>query len=620
MADRNEVIRIILEARDNLSSVFRRALGDADKEVKKFQGSLKDLEKDVDLVFTRSGFRGRDPLTGRFVALSRGLKKTIEDTRGAREDYREILDDVRRAGDEFVAALERKSVELERRPLFTTFFDRQRDSARRAILALREFRREAQVEFATRQRGPVGEIFGGFVAARQEARLIDEAVRKRIAGTKEEIELRRRALEEEIIQERGALRKEFFAKKQDLEQRLGTERQGLDNRIRIERQAANELARLREQITRRNAIIQADLNDRTLQLTNIEKNILNERLRANREEIDVLRIREQVIRDEISLELDKRNAAERAERKSLEEEARVERELAAITERERRTAITRPNIFDVRREETERIISQLDRIDNRLKRIGVSAGRAWGDFRTGITAGRRGLSDLERQTLSSERRLTRFGAAIGIAVAGASSFVNVRWAIVISFLQILGTLIVQGGTALVALASSLVLAASALGGAFLPAIAQAIPAVGLLVAAFQRLGAVIDASNLAEKLRLSTETDAEERVNRLTEATQRLSDARYAARLAAEAIGDAEFNLLESGRAVRDAYERQREAIRDRSENVRMDDQGLYDAEESSRRQDPVAPEGRTDPDRADFPVQPFRPFRDLHPAISDLR
>lgn len=502
MADRNEVIRIILEAKDNLSGVTSRAFGSARKDA---------------------------------------------------DDYRKVLADVRKEGDAFSASITKAARNLERNPLFTTFFERQTEQARRAIIAIREFREEARKEFAARQRGPVGELIGGFTSVRQEARLIDEAVRKRISGAKEEVEIRRRALEEEILKEESALRGRFFAKDQDLRREQAERRRELDFEIRQQRQSANELRAIRERLTKEDSVLFS-------------------------KRIETLLREEQNIRNKISSQLEERNLQEQAEKNAQREEERQERALLRITQREQRRAIVAPNIFDVRREESARIEQSLENIDNRLRRIGVTAARTWGNFRTGITAGRRELSDLERESLRSEGRFTKLGVAIGRAVSGATSFVNVRWAIVISFLQILGTLLVQGGTALVALASSAIQAASALGGALFPAIAQLIPIVGLLTASFQRLGAVLDASKIAEKLRLSETSDQAERIDGITQATQRLSDARQAALRAAEAIGDAEFNLVEANRAVRDAYKEQKEAVEDLAEARRQAARDIVDA------------------------------------------
>src|SRR5574342_598804 len=86
MADHH--VRIILEAVNKGSAGLRNFFRDSDREVKKFRKSLGDAGKDLEIIFTPSGARGRT-LSGQFASLQGDLNKTAAALRKVRQEARE---------------------------------------------------------------------------------------------------------------------------------------------------------------------------------------------------------------------------------------------------------------------------------------------------------------------------------------------------------------------------------------------------------------------------------------------------------------------------------------------------------------------------------------------------
>jgi len=245
-----------------------------------------------------------------------------------------------------------------------------------------------------------------------------------------------------------------------------------------------------------------------------------------------------------------------------------------------RRAVLRPSRValeeDVRKEFRE-LEKDIDRVDSRLKKFGIGAGRNLGQFTNGLRLSRDGLDDNEKSLLKTASAATRFGANLGNAIRPAGAF-RVRVLLLIGVLQIFLTLLIQLGAALIAVASSAIQAAAALGGALLAGITQLIPVVGLLAAAFNRLGKVIDAANLADKVSQTAAQDQKTKLEAIRQATQRLADSRYSLIQAAEAVQDSEFNLAQAIDDVQEAIKNQKESIRELADARKQAAQDIVDA------------------------------------------
>src|SRR5574342_945161 len=88
MADHH--IRIILEAVNKGSTGLRDFFRDSDREVKKFRKSLGDAGKDLELIFTPSGVRGRT-LGGQFASLRGDIDKTAASLRKLKKESRDAF-------------------------------------------------------------------------------------------------------------------------------------------------------------------------------------------------------------------------------------------------------------------------------------------------------------------------------------------------------------------------------------------------------------------------------------------------------------------------------------------------------------------------------------------------
>src|SRR3990167_1704413 len=87
MADDHHV-RIILEAIDKGSNNLRRFFQATDKDVKEFRKTLRDVNKEVDLVFTSSGIRGRGA-RGQFLPIG-DIEKAILRLRELRQEAERV--------------------------------------------------------------------------------------------------------------------------------------------------------------------------------------------------------------------------------------------------------------------------------------------------------------------------------------------------------------------------------------------------------------------------------------------------------------------------------------------------------------------------------------------------
>lgn len=420
-------------------------------------------------------------------------------------------------------------------------FDIDLEGTELAIVKLRQLRAEYQKAF---RESNTGKAFQSFRAGANEFNAIREAFNDRINLSKEAAQKETEAFDEARRIERAKLDAQHFAARQELEKNEVEQTKIIKN---------EEIRRLRDE--------DAYWNDRIVAMRKAmaqEGFVLQENdIKRERDESNKIRRRIQALQTQRDSEI-------RLLRERIRSTQQIQRqEFDAETKRQRRQ-INAPDVgelFAKIRSDIKGTGDDLDRVESRAQRFARNIGRGFSQMRLGIALGRHELSEADKDFVRNEGRLTRLGVAFGNAFKGANQFVNVRWAIVISFLQVLGTLVVQLGLALVALASSAIEAGAALGGALLAGLTQLVPVVGLLKLAFNDLGQVLDALKLSDKIDLSKAADAKDKLDDITQATDRLADARYNLKRAAEAVGDAEFNLKQAGIDVRDALKDQTDAI-----------------------------------------------------------
>jgi hypothetical protein len=210
--------------------------------------------------------------------------------------------------------------------------------------------------------------------------------------------------------------------------------------------------------------------------------------------------------------------------------------------------------------------------------MGFKAGRTLGDLGRGFRDGRSGLGALTIEGQKADGIFARLGNTIGRATRSLGTLVNLRWFILISALQLFGTLVAVAAANLVSLVSSLSLATIALGGAFAAALGQGIAIMGLFKAAAASLGQVMDAVKIAEQERLRAGDDAAEKAESQRDAVERLADANWSLKLALEGVIDAQDAVKDAEDDRLDAIRDQRRAVIDLAEARREAARAIVDA------------------------------------------
>jgi hypothetical protein len=166
----------------------------------------------------------------------------------------------------------------------------------------------------------------------------------------------------------------------------------------------------------------------------------------------------------------------------------------------------------------------------------------------------RSIRDFERSADRGGFSAVRFAGNLrGMIIVGVLAFLQ----------QLVGIGVALGGT-LVSLASSAIQAGAALGGALAAGAAQALPIIGLLGAAWGRVGAVFDAVKQAQKARLSAADDEAASADKqraaadsVRNAQESLANAQRSAVVAQENLTKARFDAQ---RQIEDLVQAEREA------------------------------------------------------------
>lgn len=203
-----------------------------------------------------------------------------------------------------------------------------------------------------------------------------------------------------------------------------------------------------------------------------------------------------------------------------------------------------------------RLRSELDRDERSMTGWGravlVAGNAARGAARSMFDL-QRGVRDVDFQTRRSQGTLFNFAYNITRGLSNAiESFtrMNTVAALLAPILFTVVTAVLNLAAALVAVASAAALAAAALGGALLSAVVQLVPVVGLLAAAFHRLGLVMKASSLAAKDSGDASIDAASAAKQHREAVERLADAQYTLKQAYISVAEEALDLKEAEEAL----------------------------------------------------------------------
>jgi hypothetical protein len=284
-------------------------------------------------------------------------------------------------------------------------------------------------------------------------------------------------------------------------------------------------------------------------------------LKKEREEED--KSREEYLNNRVAEE-NKLQSALASIRKSAFERETAERKRAVKVDFEERRqtlevtgGLSRPDAIRQVNDELRETIRTGGLVEQTFARIGFELR----NLQRGWDGGRRDLSDFRGEAGRAQFALARFGAEAGRAVKSIDNFVNIRMVWKVSIMQVFLSVILQLAAALAALVGSLVAAAGALAGALVAGALQAIPVVGLLAAAFNRLGAAMKVVQLREKEREGAEEAGRQRLRSIRAATDSLTDARYNLARAIERVGDAERGVRQAHERVADAIRNQRDAI-----------------------------------------------------------
>lgn len=224
------------------------------------------------------------------------------------------------------------------------------------------------------------------------------------------------------------------------------------------------------------------------------------------------------------------------------EKARVEASRHAFqVARERQLDQQDANEIRAAEEQSKRVKKIRDDLDNDLKRRGSGGGGLLSIF-----GNKRDVADAEEfnQMIENFRKEADAGSISAVRFAG-----NLRATVylgAIAFFQQLVGIGVSLGATLVSIAGSAIQAGAALGGVLAAGAAQAIPVIGLLAAAWGRVGAVFDAVKQAQKARLASQFDDATAADKQRQAADSIRSAQEALANAQRQATTAQENLTKA--------------------------------------------------------------------------
>lgn len=469
------------------------------------------------------------------------------------------------------------------------------------------------------QPGSVRSAAQSFLGGLQTASGTQAAIKARASQEKEAVAARNRQLSDELRQRQIEIKSEGAQRKADVKSELDIRKAGIENEIKTLRSAAKEDATNRlsqiakERIaagTTRSTGISDIRSDTATQIGKLRsklgpgtseaddaairdeigqlKQAQNARIQSQHEAYlaDIQRLDQAAIkiRTEDSSALDTEIAKRRSEasKEATIALGEVDKETAkrqSNTIREfnvARAANKAPDIVSITKDELSK--RDIDNAANSFDRLGRRAGLALGDIRRGFEQGRTGLTNFKQAVAAAETPMAKLGVASGQFVRNLGNLVNLRWFILISALQLVGTLVTQLGAALVAIASSAILAGAALGAAFATGLGEAAITGGLLFAALNKVKSVFAAVKLADQARSQQAAGGTETMKQQRTAAEQLADAHYALKQAIQGVSDAEYSEQQAVQGVTAAHVAYADALKNLAQARQQAARDIVDA------------------------------------------
>lgn len=531
--DENKIIRLILEARDNISGPLKNMRANVKKDFDEIDKSFVKSRKGVNLYeddfvdMTDSVVKGADRATASVNKMTEAIRKAGLESKKAKQGIYGVVQDIQGEvrGRRTIRGADGKFISGKGRNIGDRVLV---DDSKKVRIVNREIIDALGIGYriAKNTQKELDRVLGATKEIRKERlQAAEEKKKNDLIDLSIQQDLRR-SEEADIVEQRtresGLLEKKLELQKKQNAAALKFEESRNESDLESLSRAENEVKFIENRINQ------------------IKRDVSTERTRQFQEE------RQEIIKN---YELEKAN-------------------IKNLTKEDAKRAI------DAFKNQRKLLLSRGTSRDQVVKRVGFAAG----DFFGGIGRGRSQTRDLDKDLEKLASTFGRLGFAIGSAFRDMNSFVNLRWLFITSTIILFINLLTQLVVVLVSVASSAVLAASALGAAFAGGVAQAIPVVGLLIGAFNELSKAMDAVKLADKKDLNNANDLKDSTEKKTQAIQRLADAHYTVKKAIESVSDAQYALNQSNQEVAKAYEDQKTAVKDLAQARKDAAQDIIDA------------------------------------------
>jgi hypothetical protein len=625
----DHVIRVIIQGYDRVSNVMRDAAGRASPALDKLRDSTTKLRKETDrdnqsfisfeshvdsLTKKIDAQSDRvDKLSNAWGRLRSEVDKTRQRISGAKQDI-----DPGAEWDRLVAANQRPRTDSGRAISRNQFITR---ALRDEQNALKENTRAVNENAEANKKlfdglGPLDDFARGWKRFEQQSLSAQDTLRqqqlahqKALADFDEDANRRRRLIEQQNEASRSQVQRQASGSEEEL-------RKGL---LAIEKQLDDFVNRENLRLAKKKIKIRSELGpetedqriaaSRSKKISDEERDAAKDRIAAAKSVV-ATRIAEESSESERRV-LIRQREFEQIRRITLEGIKEGEREsLGAQTvasrvrvqqfdaEEKQKRIILRKNqqseINDLPSLVRKRVAAEAEEVrrfssrgdTTKFEAFGARASRGTSDFIRGFRGVRQGLQEFMGDARKAQSTLSQLGGQFGEATKGINNLVNVRWGLLISLIGVLGTVVTQLGAALVAVASSAIMAGAALGGALIAGVAQALPVVGLLALAFKSLEDAMKVVDLRQQANDKTGQDAKAQADARRRSNEQLADSNYALGQSINGVVQAEQGLRNAHEGVADARYGLRQstvAVTQAEQNLRDAHQRVTDAEKNQR-------------------------------------
>lgn len=564
------ILRIILRARDEMAAVLRKARLEMERmesSAGKLDAKLEGLNSRITSLNTRVG----------------NVTRKIEDWRAAMQGFGKDGDDAGKSTKGLAKEVDNLALRSGRA------VKSQKDLADE-FSRLHSAQEKLNKDFAE---GKIsGEDFKGEMT--RLAQTLKSLGGKTDVGSNLSLEFARSSrAAKKLVDDVNAYEADITRRRQEAaDQRVANAEEALQR----EERAAEEAERQREQQAAQHAQILQDIDfavqdhlDRRHQESTKTRQEEADRQAA----IDKARVdstvaemeRERRAQADTEREAERASAAERTrlEKEAADRERFEDRVLAAMAHRDRLDREIREGrgSDSQQRGELQSLAREFDKLAGSFD-LGSREARGFSaeanDLRTRI----KNLGNDTDHTSSSVRSLIGELRATGDNVATLDNRVRgILLLAVAAFAQQIITALVGLGGELVAVAGSAVMAGAALGASMAAAAAQALPAIGLLAGAFQRVAAVMDVFQQSQALQKAQFVDGARATQKNTQDADRLADAQDGLADAHRRVADAVDGVTEAQQRVADAQD----AVLQAQDRLRLSQESLNKARADGRRE-----------------------------------